>query len=210
MRKKLRGSRLGILSPSPIVFSQLSPEAVEAPTLTPEAWKDYCARVWVARLDAHMHSRYFGMVRRRLGWIGVTLQLAITLGSAGAVASLLHFLPSWVGVVVGLVAAFASAMLQITKLPEKVQQAGSLKEAWWVRSQFWDEAYNMIRNQQYLGPLPELTKEERPLVQLEEQLGFVGFKGSKERIMNETEKADVFAAPLLEARNTKRLTANGV
>lgn len=150
--------------------------------LADEAWRDYQATIWNARLDARLHCTYFADVRRVLGSIRFALELVVTLGSAGAVATLLAGAHASVTTVVTVIVAVCAAVLQIASIADRTRNAAELVEAWNARARFWDDAWILVRSGHYLGPVSELFEHEENLAKIEEELGFPNWAWWQRRI----------------------------
>lgn len=156
--------------------------------LSDAAWDAYQNEVWSLRLDAQMQCRYWLRIRRALGVVFFCLQLVVTLSASGAVAAILLSAPKALALLVSLLAATCSLAIQVSKLPEKLRLAEKLVEAWAARASFWDEAWLLLLNGEYLGPLQELRAPEGRLAS--EASGFWNIERWKRQIMDAVEASD--------------------
>jgi len=166
--------------------------------MTPAAWATYYRSVWDARLDMTLATEYFGRASRYMGGAETFLQWIVTLGSAGAVASLVAHATLPAGIVAGL-AASCSAAIQVMQLKSRAANVAMIAEAAAARAAYWNEAFVMVRDGKYLGPFSKLHEPDRAIASAALAQRVPDVAWVQRRIMNAITKTDSI---VLETRST--------
>ena len=176
-----------------LVKSEAPTEVALSSRMSAAAWDTYCDAVWDARLDAHLHALYLSRVRRWMGVLSMALQFVVVVGSGGAFFSALSKYGSGWIVATTLVVAACAAFLQLSGLVGRVTKVAMLEEAWAVRRSFWNDAFRMLLDRRYLGPISTLQEPEAALRRVEAELGIPEWSWYVRRVQEDVIRTDRLA-----------------